>query len=87
MKALVKQKPRSKAEVFFESDWLDWMNPDTGFPLNADPYKYGLCEDAYSDDPADYEITSETTMDMDGNEITTYTAVQVRNIPETEEEE
>ena len=87
MKALVKQKPKSKAEVFFESDWLEWMDPSTGYPLNADPYKYGLCEDAYSDDPADYEITAETGTDADGNTVTTYTAVQVRNLPEPEEEE
>lgn len=76
MRALVKQKPKSRAEVFFESDWLDWMDPETGAPLNADPYKYGLCENATSSDPADYAITSQTVEDEDGNPVTTYTAVQ-----------
>lgn len=59
MKALIKQKPKSKAEVFYHSDWLDWMDENTGYPLNTFPYKYGLCEDAVSDDPNDYVITSE----------------------------
>lgn len=74
MKALIKQKPASKAEVFFETSWLDWMDSETGAPLNSDPYGYGLCMDARSDDPADYVLTSHTETDEDGNEVVTYTA-------------
>lgn len=59
MKALIKNKPTAKAEVFKQSDWLDWMDSDTGYPLNTFPYKYGLCEDAISDNPDDYDITIE----------------------------
>ena len=74
MKALIKQKPASKAEVFFEDSWLEWMDPDTGAPLNSDPYKYGLCLDAQSDDPDDYVLTKHVETDEDGNEVVTYTA-------------
>lgn len=74
MKALVKQKPRSKAEVFYEDAWLEWMDPDTGAPLNSDPYKYGLCLDAQSDDPDDYVLTKHVDVDEYGDEIITYTA-------------
>lgn len=74
MKALIKQRPTSKAEVFFASDWLGWMDPETGAPLNSDPYCYGLAEDAPSDDPMDYDIVAHTATDEDGNAVTTYTA-------------
>lgn len=59
MKALIKQKPTSQKEIFYESDWLEWMDNETGYPLNTFPYKYGLCEDAISDNPDDYDITVE----------------------------
>lgn len=69
MKALIKQKPASQKEIFYESDWMEWMDPNTGYPLNTYPYKYGLCEDAVSDDPDDYTITYEVI-----NGIKYYTA-------------
>ena len=57
MKALIKQKPASQKEIFYESDWLEFMDKETGYPLNTYPYKYGLCEDAISNNPDDYDIT------------------------------
>lgn len=74
MKALIKQTPRSKAEVFFEDQWLDWMDPETGAPLNSEPYGYGLCQDAQSDDPEDYILTKHISTDEYGDEIVTLTA-------------
>ena len=58
MKALIKQKPNSQKEVFYQDSWLEFMDPNTGYPLNTYPYKYGLCEDVISDNPDDYVITS-----------------------------
>ena len=57
MKALIKQKPDSQKEVFLESDWLEWMDSNMGYPLNTYPYKYGFCDDAVSNNPDDYIIT------------------------------
>ena len=74
MKALIKQRPTSQAEVFYESDWLDWMNPETGAPLNTEPYGYGLCQDAQSGDPADYMLTKHVSTDEYGDEVVTLTA-------------
>lgn len=74
MKALIKQRPTRQAEVFFASDWLDWMDHETGAPLNSDPYGYALAEDAPSDDPSDYEIERHEGVDEYGDPIVTYTA-------------
>jgi len=54
MKALIN---KSTGEVFRQSDWLAWMDSDTGYPLNTVLYGYGLCTDAQSDDANDYTIT------------------------------
>ena len=74
MKALIKQTPKRKAEVFFETDWLDWMDPDTGAPLNQDPYGYALAEDAPSEDPMDYDVERHEGVDEYGDPVVTYTA-------------
>lgn len=74
MKALIKQKPASQKEVFYQSDWLPWMNSETGYPLNTMPYGYGLCEDAKSDNPDDYTLTKHTSTDEYGDKTITLTA-------------
>lgn len=74
MKALIKQRPASQAEVFYEDSWLPWMDQQTGAPLNSEPYGYGLCEDAQSDNPDDYTLTKHTSVDEYGDEIITLTA-------------
>jgi len=81
MKALIKQKPASQKEIFYESDWLEWMDQNTGYPLNTYPYKYGLCDDAISDKPDDYNITVEKI-----NGVKYYTAtIKDDYIPNTDE--
>ena len=74
MKALIKQDPPRQAEVFFEDQWLDWMDAETGAPLNQDPYRYGLAMDAPSDDPMDYDIERHEGVDQYGDPVVTYTA-------------
>ena len=74
MKALIKQKPAGAKEVFFETDWLPWMDQQTGAPLNSEPYGYGLCEDAQSDSPDDYVLTKHTSTNEYGDEVVTLTA-------------
>lgn len=64
MKALIKQKPASQKEVFYQDSWLEFMDLNTGYPLNTYPYKYGLCEDAVSNNPDDYVITSKKIKGM-----------------------
>lgn len=89
MKALIKQTPERQKEIFYETDWLYWMDPKTGHPLNTYPYCYGLCEDALSDDPDDYVIEEhrpERKGDEDEAEIT-YTATLKRGWKPKEPEE
>lgn len=71
MKALIN---KHTGEVFRQSDWLVWMDADTGYPLNHEPYGYALCEDAQSDDASDYTFTKHTSTDEYGDKIITYTA-------------
>jgi len=54
MRALIIQDPPSKAEVWKESEWQAWVDP---VAMSTWPRPYALCEDAESDDPADYTIT------------------------------
>ena len=54
MRALIIQDPPSRAEVWKESEWQSWVDP---VAMSTWPRPYALCEDASSDDPADYEIT------------------------------
>lgn len=54
MRALIIQGPPSKAEVWKEDAWQAWVDP---VAMSTWPRPYALCEDAQSDDPADYTIT------------------------------
>jgi len=54
LRALIIQDPPSRAEVWKEDKWQAWVDP---VAMSTWPRPYALCEDAQSDDPADYEIT------------------------------
>lgn len=74
MKALIKQSPAYQAEVWFEDDWLPWIGDGTC--MARWPYGYALCQDATSDDPAEYIIEEHQTVDEFGDPVIYYTAVQ-----------
>ena len=54
MRALIIQEPPSKAEVWREDEWQAWVDP---VAMSMWPRPYALCDNAQSDDPADYTIT------------------------------
>lgn len=54
MRALIRQGKH--AEVWPESEWLPWVD---GEKMSTWPMPYALCEDADSDDPDNYVITTE----------------------------
>ena len=55
MMALIRQ---TFPEVWKEDSWPDCIRPDP-IKMCTWPFPYALCEDADSDDPADYEIVTE----------------------------
>ena len=63
MRALIIQDPPSRAEVWKEDKWQAWVDP---VAMSTWPRPYALCEDASSDDPADYEITEIREENEDG---------------------
>lgn len=55
MKALIRKHgftptKASQNEVYPQTQWHDWINPDTGAPLTDENLAYALCEDC----PEDY---------------------------------
>lgn len=73
MKALVNQRT---GEVYWENDWLPWINRTTGLPLALRSRGYAYCAEATSESAADYIVSEVREEDDDGYEVVRLVAVQ-----------
>ena len=73
MKALISQRV---GEVYWEADWLPWIDRSTGLPMSLKSRGYAFCGDATSDDPMAYDISEVREEDDDGNAVVRLVAVQ-----------
>ena len=73
MKALVNQRT---GEVYWEDGWLPWINRATGLPLTLKSRGYAYCEEATSENAADYAVSEVREEDEDGYTVVRLVAVQ-----------